>query len=178
MQKAVNVCLAANSAKSLREDAGKLKDVMDGMKKQTAQNFGKLVADCRKEPLTGENFSRAWFQGIANRAKADPASKPMWEIVSTLNAYHEFERAKLEVAVQNKDYNPERHQNDLFDAEQVIYLADPTLCFLTCDSGFQNLVKHSPQAPRIRTVQPAELDDTAKVESLLRDIVANPYPAA
>jgi hypothetical protein len=171
MQTAFNVCLATDSAKLLQEEAGKLKDVMDGMKLRTAQDFGRLVDAARKEPLEGDKFSVAWFRGIANRVKADPTSKTVAEILSALNAYHEFEEAKLRIAVQSKDYNPEKHRNDLFDAEQLIYLSDPSLGFLTCDTGFQNLVKKSPQAARITTVPPADLADGTRVETLLRKIV-------
>jgi hypothetical protein len=171
MQKAFNTCLAAESAKDLQEDAGKLKDVMDKMKAKTAQDFGRLLDAARKEGgLEGENFSKAWFQGIANRISADEKSKDMKEIVEALNVYHEFEGGKLRVALANKDYNPEKHKNDLLDAEQLIYLSDPSLCFLTCDNGFTNLVKKSPQAKRIIVVAHAKLADAATVEGLVRGI--------
>ena len=171
LEKAINVCLAADSVKSLREDAGKLKDVMDRMKQQTAQDFGNLVEAARKEPLGAENFSTLWFRGIANRVKANPTTRPMSELISDLNAYYEFEESKLKTALQYKDYNPEKHQNDLFDAEQLIYLSDPSLHFLTCDTGFQNLVKRSHQARQIVTVAQGDLVDSATVEGILRDIV-------
>jgi hypothetical protein len=106
MQRAFNACLAATSVEPLQEEGGKLKDVMDSMKQRNAENFGRLIGLARMEPLQGERFSNAWFSGIANRVKADPASKPLSEIVSTLNAYHEFEESKLQVALANKDYNP------------------------------------------------------------------------
>jgi hypothetical protein len=170
MQNAFNTCLAAESAKELQDEAGRLKDVMDKMKDKTAQDFGRLLQAARKERLEGEKFSQAWFQGIANRIKAEPKSRDMSEIVSTLNAYHEFERGKLQVALENKDYNPEKHKNDLLDAEQLIYLSDPSLCFLTCDKGFANLVKNSSQAKRVITVAPEELLDPGKVETLIREI--------
>jgi hypothetical protein len=170
MQKAFNACLAAESAKALQDEAGKLKDVMDRMKDKTAQDFGRLLQAARKEGLEGEKFSQAWFQDIANRIKAESKSRDMSEIVSALNAYHEFERGKLQVALGNKDYNPEKHKNDLLDAEQLIYLSDPSLCFLTCDKGFANLVKNSPQAKRVITVSPEELVDPGKVETLIRGI--------
>lgn len=114
------------------------------------------------------------FRGIATRVRADATSKPASEIVSALNAYHEFEQAKLHIATQNRDYNPEKHQNDLFDAEQLIYLADQSLCFLTCDFGFQKLLKKSAQATRITTVPPGDLADAKKVEALLRKITQIP----
>jgi hypothetical protein len=56
MQKAFNVCLSSESAKTLQEEAGKLKDVMDGMKKKTAEDFARLMEAARKEPLVGEKF--------------------------------------------------------------------------------------------------------------------------
>jgi hypothetical protein len=68
--------------------------------------------------------------------------------------------------LSSKEYNPEKHANDLLDAEQLIYLSNSTLCFITCDSGFQNLVKKSPQAKQIIAVAQEELGDAAKVEAL------------
>src|SRR6266571_392384 len=174
MQKAFNVCLAAQSVEELQEDAGKLKDVMDSMRAKTAGDFGRLLDAARKEGLEGGNFSKAWFQGIANRVKADSKSKDMKEIVAALNAYHEFEESKLRVALLSKDYKPEKHQNDLLDAEQLIYLSDPFLCFLTCDSGFRKLVKKSPQTKRIIVAPPHELIDAATVEVLVRGITTRP----
>jgi len=170
MQKAFNTCLASELAEALQDEAGKLKDVMDKMKDKTAQDFGRLIQAARKEGLEGEKFSEAWFQGIANRIKAEPKSRDMSEIVSTLNAYHEFERSKLQVALGNENYNPEKHKNDLLDAEQLIYLSDPSVCFLTCDKGFANLVKNSSQAKRVITVSPEGLVESAKVETLIRGI--------
>jgi hypothetical protein len=170
MEKAINVCLASDSVESLQEDAGKAKDAIDEMKQQSTQDFRTLLAAARKEPFDGEKFSEAWFRGIANRVKADPASKRMSEIILELSAYHEFEHGKLQAAVQNKDYNPEKHANDLLDAEQLIYLQDKSLCFLTCDTGFQNLVKKSPQVSRIIIVSGEDLASASMVEALLRKI--------
>lgn len=174
MQKAFNTCLAAESVDALREDAGRLKDVMDKMREKTAQDFGRLMDAARKEPLEGENFSKAWFQGIANRIKADAKSKDIKEIVTALSAYHEFEESKLRVALASKDYKPEKHANDLLDAEQLIYLSDPSLCFVSCDGGFRNLVKKSPQAKRIIVAPPQELVDGPMVEVLVRGITTRP----
>jgi hypothetical protein len=101
MEKAFNVCLASDSAKSLQEEAGKLKDAMDGMKQKSAEDFGRLLEAAKRDPLEGERFSDAWFRGIATRVKADSASRPMPEIVSGFNADHEFEQAKLQIAVSN-----------------------------------------------------------------------------
>jgi hypothetical protein len=170
IERAFNVCLAVESVEPLHEEASKLKDVMDRGKEETAQNFKRLLEFARRTPLSDQEFSNAWFRGIANRVKADPNSRVVSEIVSKLSAYHEFEHSKLKIATRNKRYNVEKHINDLFDAEQLIYLADPTLRFLTCDRGIRNLVKGSPQAERIITASPHLLRNPANVERLLRQL--------
>lgn len=170
MQKAFNICLAAESVESLREDAGKLKDAMDAMKRKTADDFGRLLEQARKEPLVGDKFSEAWFLGISNRVHADPNSKSVAEIVHKLSAYHEFEQVKLATALQYPEYNPEAHMNDVLDAEQLVYLAAPALCFLTADRGFERVAK-SEQAGRIAVVPPADLSDAQKVEAVLRKLL-------
>jgi hypothetical protein len=170
IEKAFNVCLAVESVEPLHEEARKFKDVMDRGKVETAQNFKRLLEFARKTPLSDEEFSNAWFRGIANRVKADPNSRVVSQIVSKLSAHHEFEHSKLNIATKNTNYNVEKHINDLFDAEQLIYLADPTLRFLTCDHGIRNLVNRSSQAERIVTVSPDLLRDAVNVERLLREL--------
>jgi hypothetical protein len=170
MQKAFNVCLAARSVESLRQDAGQLKDAIDAMKRRTTDEFASLLATSRKEPLTDDKFSEAWFRGIANRVRADPGSKSVCEIVHKFSAYHEFEQAKLTTALQNKDYNPENHMNDLLDAEQLVYLAAPALAFLTADRGFRRVTK-SDQAEQIVVVSPGDLSSSQEVEALLRRLL-------
>lgn len=170
MEKAFNVCLSATSAGPLQEQAGKLKDIMDAMKLRTAQDFARLLDIAKKESPKGDWFLEAWFQGVAKRAKVDPKSKTAKQSADALSAYQEFERAKLETALQSKEYNAEKHQNDLLDAEQLIYLGSSELNFLTCDNGFKRVNK-SPQSKQIAVVSPTELENAAKVESVLRGVI-------
>lgn len=170
MQHAFNVCLTATCADSLREEAGRLKDKMDQMKARTAEGFGRLLDTARRESPKGDWFSEAWFQGIARRVKANAGSRTSIELVRIFGAYHEFERVKLEVALQSAGYNPGKHQNDLLDAEQLIYLGCPELYFLTCDGGFKRVSK-STQAVRIRIVSPHDLANVGKVEAVLREMI-------
>jgi hypothetical protein len=62
------------------------------------------------------------------------------------------------------------HVNDLFDAEQLVYLGDPTLHFVTVDKGYLNKVRKSSTRGRIHRVDGSELDDPKKAEALLRKI--------
>jgi hypothetical protein len=169
MQTAFNVCLNAESAGSLLEEACKLKDVMDTIKVKTAEDFGRMLEAARTESPKTDWFSEPWFKGIVKRAGAEPGSRSKVEVENAFSAYREFERVKLERALRAKDYNPEKRRNDLIDAEQLIYLGDPALCFITCDKGFAS-VSSSAQAARIIIVPPADLADPHRIEALLRNL--------
>ena len=169
--KAINRCLNADSVEELRESAGRLKDWLDKMKESSTQDFRKLVDAYRKKPLLGDQLSEVWVHGIAQRVKVDPASRPTADIVAALSAYHEYECAKVKVAAENRDYDPARHRNDLLDSEQLVYLADPPIHFLTCDGGYSKRVTKSEQAKRIHTASRVELQDATGAEALLAKVL-------
>ena len=126
------------------------------------------------KPMSDDEVLDAWFRGVAKRAKGDPSTKSAVAIASALDAYFKFEKRKLRVALSNADYNYQKHRNDAFDAEQLIYLFDPSLVFLTCDTGFNKLLNNSKekstQSGQIRVIAQEDLDSAAKVESLLRGL--------
>jgi len=150
IERAINTCLCAKSAEQLRKSAARVKDALDRVKNSAEHNFRRLVESNRKEPLVGEKFSKVWVQGIAQRVSADPKSRPIEGIVSALSAYHEFEKERLKLATSNAEYKPDK--NDLLDSEQLVYLGNPALNFLTCDGGYSKRVKQSKQAKRIHRV--------------------------
>jgi hypothetical protein len=86
-------------------------------------------------------------------------------IVESLSAYHEYEEQRLLIAVKNPEYKPD--DNDLLDSEQLTYLGDDKLHFVTCDGGYEARIKKSPQAMRIHKVAIAELATAEQVESVL-----------
>jgi hypothetical protein len=90
--------------------------------------------------------------------------------VTSLSAYHEYEERRLLTAVQNPQYKPD--ENDLLDSEQLPYLGDEKLHFVTCDGGYAARIKKSPQAVRIHKVALEELATVQQVESLLQKITA------
>jgi hypothetical protein len=188
MGKDFNVCLNETSAAPLQEEAGRMKDALDAMKLETAEGFGRMLDEARKEFAqrreNGESpkgdwfeawFSEAWFHGVVTRAKVDPNSKPVAEVAAIFSAHHVFERVKLQTALGAKSYNSEKHQNDLLVVEQLVYLGSPELCFLTCDKGFAR-VKQSAQAARIIIVAPEELSDVQRVEAVLRKLTDQAEP--
>jgi hypothetical protein len=170
LEKTINICLATESPDELRESASKLKDAIDKMKESTAAQFEKLVKMWRAEPLTPEKFSEMWLHGIARRTKSEPTSRPIADVVASLSAYHEYEEQRLLVAVHNSNYKP--NDNDLLDSEQLPYLGDSNLHFLTCDGGYGARIKKSPQLKRIHRVTIDDLSTVAKVEQKIHEITA------
>ena len=170
IEQSINLCLATDSPEELRESASKVKDALDEMKASTSAEFNRLVEGWRKETLTSEKFDEMWVNGIARRTKSDPACRPINDVVSSLSAYHEYERERLITAVKNPRYKPK--DNDLLDSEQLPYLGDPKLHFLTCDGGYTARIKKSPQVARIHRVALDELATVQQVESLLQKITA------
>ncbi len=166
----VNLCLNANSVEEIRGSARKLKDALDEVKKTNALQFKHLVDGCRKEPLVGDRFREVWVSAKARRAGLDENTRPAAEVVAALSAYYEFEEQTLRVAVSNLSYDPDKHKNDLLDCEQLVYLGDPSLHFLTCDGGFSKRIKKSDQRRRIHRVSLETLADAEKTEALLRAV--------
>jgi hypothetical protein len=89
--------------------------------------------------------------------------------VNSLDAHFRLERQRIETATRDENYNIERRANDLFDAEFLIYLADPSLNFLTCDRGFAR-ADGSPQANRIHIVPMDDLLSAERAISTLKGI--------
>ena len=63
MGKAFNVCLEATSVESLREEAHRVRDMLDQKKLGTAQDFGRLLEAARRESPKGDWFSEPWYRG-------------------------------------------------------------------------------------------------------------------
>ena len=177
MQDSFNVILWADSLDSLKEAAQKQKQAMDEFKERMAHDFKDMLDDFRaKQGKTGKkakpvDITEFWFQGILKRAKVPASSKTMSEVQSLLSAYHEFEQSKLRTALLLPEYNPlsRKNQNDIIDAEQLIYLGDPSLCMLTADKGFKSKVEKSSQAARVIVAAVDDLRDAKKAEAALRN---------
>jgi hypothetical protein len=67
----------------------------------------------------------------------------MDDVVSRFSAYFEHQTSRVRAAIvatcRGQRYNFAKHQNDLLDSEQLVYLADERLHFVTCDKGFEQL---------------------------------------
>src|ERR1039458_6070493 len=125
------------AATARRDELDKTKTEYAGYFKETAEFF-------RTNTLTENKFTEIWLNGIKRRLHLEDNATPAAQVVDALSAYHEFEFSKLKLAVANKNYNFEKNRNDLFDAEQLVYLKDPSLHFMALDRGYLRNVVKSP----------------------------------
>lgn len=173
MEVAFNWCMSVDSPASLEElraVAAEHDKLMDEFKRQKAEQFKVMIDAARQEKVKVFDMTEAWFGAIARSVGADPKSKPASEVVSALSAHHEFEQAKLQRALAERQYNPlsKKNRNDIIDVEQLVYLFDESLCMVTSDNGFRSKVTKSKQRERIITAPPHDLMDARKVEAILR----------
>jgi hypothetical protein len=98
-------------------------------------------------------------------------------VVDRLNALYVFENERMQVRAKSRNYNVDKHSNDVYDAELLIYLADPTLHLLPSDKGFR-CVENSTQANRVHIADADCLRDAWCATELIRGIVqtAGPVP--
>jgi hypothetical protein len=165
--------LNAAKAEELRDDGKEMRGLLDACKGEAAKNFSALLESWRSEGSVSEEEHRAIFsRSIAHRAGVDEAKVDVDFVVNSLNALYVFENHRMQVGVQNNDYNVDKHSNDVWDAELLIYLADPTLHLLTCDTGFHRVEKSS-QANRVHIADVACLRDTKCATEAIRRIVAS-----
>jgi len=170
VEETINSCLVAESATEFHEAAGELKNLLDNHKKQKAAQFQELVNLYVAAADTGADLSLAWVRAIANRAKVSIDVRPLSEVLSKLSAYYEYEQERIKVAANNPSYVPD--ENDVFDSEQLVYLADPSLHFVTGDGGYLRRIKSSPQRNQIHRIPLEELRDSSRIESLVARITS------
>jgi predicted nucleic acid-binding protein len=72
------------------------------------------------------------------------------DVAERLSATYEFEMA-VNKLVQNPNFPVSKRTSDLIDGQQLCYLCDPNVVFITNDSDFRTRSGKSPQARRIRT---------------------------
>jgi len=149
---AVNNVLNATNDAELTTDGAEMRALLDAGKNEAVDNFTNLIASAKAEGKLGPSDDRRIFaQSIARRAGVDPASVDVDFVLTHLDAHYRFEQQRINAAIDNPEYNVRKRANDVYDAELLIYLADPSLHLLTCDTGFKR-VGDSSQAGRIHIV--------------------------
>jgi len=171
LNRAVNNVLNATGPEELRADGAEMRALLDREKNAAAENLTNLLTSWRSEgPLPEREHQAIFARSIARRAGVDENSVDVDQVVSRLNAHYTFEKQRVEAGSSNPDYNVSSRANDVYDAELLIYLADPLLRLLTYDRGFRR-ARGSPQANRIHIETVNSLQDADRVTETLRRIV-------
>jgi hypothetical protein len=71
-------------------------------------------------------------------------------VAESLSATYEFEIA-VNTLARNPNFSISRNASDLPDGQQLCYLCDPNVVFITNDSDFKTRAGKSPQATRIKS---------------------------
>lgn len=168
---AVNRVLHATTAAELKSEGEEMRALLDRGKNEAADNFAALLASVKAEGKVASAEDRCIFaQSIARRAGVEAETADVDFVLTHLDAHYRFEQQRINAAIENPEYNVKRRANDVYDAELLIYLADPTLHLLTCDTGFKR-AKDSPQANRIHILPADALRDPDAATNALQSIV-------
>lgn len=169
LAKVLRTCYESERADDkLKDDAKALSDFLEESKCRKATLLRNAVSEIRGTIQTDEERRAGTILAIADGLRSQIGSKDCSDeaLKERLPAYFEFHTHLIERAVQNEDFNffTRKHLNDHFDAEQLTYLADPSLHFFTTDGGYR------PSAvvdPRIHVLAAGQMQDPAKALSAL-----------
>jgi hypothetical protein len=91
-----------------------------------------------------------WASGFLKFYKVSGNVIALDEVAERLSANYEFEMFVCNL-LRDEQYSISKHKSDLIDMQQLCYLCDPNVVFITKDSGFRKRIQNSPQASRITT---------------------------
>jgi hypothetical protein len=94
----------------------------------------------------------AWASNLLGFYGVSAAADSLADIADRLSATYEFEMA-INKLVENPNFSIPKHTSDHFDGQQLCYLCDPNVVFITNDSDFRIRAGKSPQAKRIKTFE-------------------------
>jgi hypothetical protein len=175
---AVNRVLNAANAAELKAEGEEMRALLDKGKNEAADNFTALRASVSTEGRIDPAEDRRIFaQSIARRAGVEPESVDVDFVLTHLDAHYSFEQQRINAAIDNPEYNVTKRANDVYDSELLIYLADPSLHLLTCDTGFRRS-SGSSQANRIHIVPADALRNPETAITTLQGIVESTKAAA
>jgi hypothetical protein len=168
--KSLNVCLQADNPDEIKGSAKALKDVIDHMKLQQATRDQGVADRMRGKPIDWSEDLTFFAKGVAQRVGAALEPGAERKVSELLSAYFEYGSKLLRTAVGDPNFSFLKKQNSALDAEQLVYLADPELHFVTLDGGFSNVTK-SPQKSRIHILGPDMAKDSRSTIEKLGEII-------
>lgn len=171
MNNAILNVLDAASPEDVKKDGEEIRALLDAAKQQSAEEFSDVLNARRTEgPLPEQEHKAIFARSVARQAGTDECAVDVDFVVDSLNAFYVFESTRMRIGAESREYNVNRRCNDIYDAELLVYLSDPTLHLLTSDKGFRRAEK-SPQFSRVHIVEPGCLRDAERAERVIREIL-------
>lgn len=174
LQQVLNVCYRTSKPDSrIVCDAAHLRDFNEHAKQSKAQLFERAAKALRAKALPQEELRAGLQRDIVASMRAKYGQQNNTgvtdaQIEAALSAYIEYHTDLTMRAVSHVGFNfvSRDHLNALFDAEQLAYLADPSLTFITADGDFRR-VSQSAQRARIRVIEAKDVRDPARALGFL-----------
>jgi len=170
--KSLNVCLEASGPDEVKGSAKALKELVDRVKLQQAQRDQGAVERLRGQTVDWSQDATFFATGVANRVGATLEPDAEKRISELLSAYFEYSSKMLRTALGDSRFSFLKNQNCALDAEQLVYLADPALHFVTLDRGFSSVTK-SPQKAHIHILSPDVVEHSKSIVRALGEILAS-----
>jgi hypothetical protein len=108
----------------------------------------KLLTDFRDGKFIAPPDSNKWAHGILESLHDDASAQKCMRASNSLDAAYRYDRALLNMA-KNKNYDFSKKSSDWIDFQQLFYLADPSVLFVTEDKHFKNRTSGTVQANQI-----------------------------
>jgi hypothetical protein len=164
LKRVLRVCYESERpSDKLRKDAAALSEFLEKSKRRKATLLENAARAIRQTPNANdpdnlrEGTRLATTTGL--RARVGDSGEIHDEDISRhLVAYFEYHADLIERSIPQNDFNffSRVHLNDHFDAEQLLFLADPRLHFFTSDRGYRGAANVE---PRVHILEAAEVQD-------------------
>jgi len=173
LKRVLTTCYESGTADNkLREDAGALAEFLKAAKRKKATLLENAARAIRQSPKdnTKDNLRGAARLAIASSLRdiVGATSNDMSDdaVAACLAAYFEYHANLIERAIPRDNFNffSRKRLNDHFDAEQLVFLADPSLHFFTADQGYCHAAKAE---PRVHILEASQVQDPAIAPKLI-----------
>jgi hypothetical protein len=136
---------------------------LDGFVQQLTEIQSIYVAELQGRSKT-VGSPEAWSHGLLSSLEIPFSPERQTKVAEALSAAYHFEVSLLNLA-RNSNYDLQKNVSDLIDAQQLFYLSDPVVVFVTDDSDHKTRLRKGGQQQRIKTWK--ELVTVARKEATL-----------
>lgn len=104
----------------------------------------------RKTSAGGKVSLEQWATFFTQFCDASGQSPDVNDVARRLSAAYEFEMS-VNKLMKNPNFSVAKNRSDAIDGQQLFYLCDPDVVFVSKDSDFKNRTKRSTQTKQIKT---------------------------